>query len=80
MLNADDGTLYFDEKRIADTEYRGPLATTASVVHGVTAFAAIVSGKLEVSEQNVLKLFFVLVVFPHLPPPTYTSALVNSSN
>ncbi|RWW62446.1 hypothetical protein BHE74_00030425 [Ensete ventricosum] len=57
----DDGTLYFDEKRIGDTESRGPLATTASVVHGVTAFAAIVSGKLKVSEQNVLKLFLFLL-------------------
>ncbi|URE45251.1 Oligosaccharyltransferase subunit Ribophorin II [Musa troglodytarum] len=56
----DDGTLYFDEKRIGDTEYRAPLATTASVVHGVTAFAAIVSGKLKAD---------VMTVFGSAAPP-----------
>ncbi|RWW66541.1 hypothetical protein BHE74_00026082, partial [Ensete ventricosum] len=40
-----DGTLYFDEKHVDGSEYKGPLATTASVVRGVTAFAA-VAGKL----------------------------------
>ncbi|THU53300.1 hypothetical protein C4D60_Mb10t12970 [Musa balbisiana] len=62
----DDGTLYFDEKRIADTEYRGPLATTASVVHGVTAFAAIVSGKLEINGDKMVGLakFFLSIGIP----------------
>lgn len=46
--NADDGTLYFDEKHIDGSEYEGPLATTASVVRGVASFAAVVSGKLNV--------------------------------
>ncbi|XP_064943298.1 dolichyl-diphosphooligosaccharide--protein glycosyltransferase subunit 2 isoform X2 [Musa acuminata AAA Group] len=62
----DDGTLYFDEKRIGDTEYKGPLATTASVVHGVTAFAAIVSGKLEISGDKMAGLakFFLSIGIP----------------
>lgn len=46
-LAADDGTLYFDEKHVDGSEYKGPLTTTASVVRGVTAFAA-VAGKLNV--------------------------------
>lgn len=46
--DTDDGTLYFDEKHIDGSEYKGPLATTASVVRGATAFAAVVSEKLNV--------------------------------
>ncbi|CAL9100167.1 unnamed protein product [Musa textilis] len=62
----DDGTLYFDEKRIGDTEYRAPLATTASVVHGVTAFAAIVSGKLKINGDKLVGLakFFLSIGVP----------------
>ncbi|KAJ8479209.1 hypothetical protein OPV22_022936 [Ensete ventricosum] len=62
----DDGTLYFDEKRIGDTESRGPLATTASVVHGVTAFAAIVSGKLKINGDKMVGLakFFLSIGVP----------------
>lgn len=47
---ADDGTLYFDEKHVDGSEYKGPLTTSASVVRGVSAFAAAASGKLNVSQ------------------------------
>lgn len=46
---ADDGTLYFDEKHVDGSEYKGPLTTSASVVRGVSAFAAAASGNLNVS-------------------------------
>jgi hypothetical protein len=48
-LYSDDGTFYFDEKHVDATEYKGPIITSASVVRGVTSFAAVVSGKLNVS-------------------------------
>ena len=48
-LNSDDGSLYFEEKHIDTNEYKGPLATTASVVRGITTFDAVASGKLTVS-------------------------------
>lgn len=48
MFISDDGSLYFEEKHVDANEYNGPLATTASVVRGVTAFAAVASGKLNV--------------------------------
>lgn len=53
----DDGTLYFDEKNVDPDQYKGPLATSASVVSGVTAFAAVSSAKLNVS-SNALPLYF----------------------
>lgn len=46
---ADDGTFYFDEKHVDAAEYKGPITTSASVVRGVTSFAAVASGKLNVS-------------------------------
>ena len=49
LLNSDDGSLYFEEKHIDTNEYKGPLATTASVVRGITTFDAVASGKLTVS-------------------------------
>lgn len=48
-LNIDDGALFFDEKLVDASEHQGPLSTTLSVVRGVTAFAAVTSGRLNVS-------------------------------
>ncbi|KAF1860267.1 hypothetical protein Lal_00037605, partial [Lupinus albus] len=44
----DDGTFYFDEKFVDGHEHQGSLSTTTSVVRGVTAFAASISGKINV--------------------------------
>jgi oligosaccharyltransferase complex subunit delta (ribophorin II) len=43
--------VYFDEKNVDPDQYKGPLATSASVVSGVTAFAAVSSEKLNVSSN-----------------------------
>ncbi|CAL9165647.1 dolichyl-diphosphooligosaccharide--protein glycosyltransferase subunit 2-like [Musa acuminata AAA Group] len=61
----DDGTLYFDEKHVDGSEYKGPLTTTASVVRGVTAFAA-VAGKLNIPGDKMLGLakFFLSIGVP----------------
>lgn len=61
-LVADDGSVYFDEKHIDGNEYKGPLITTASVVRGVTAFAAIVSGKVNVRLTNIRCSFLIFVI------------------
>jgi oligosaccharyltransferase complex subunit delta (ribophorin II) len=45
----DDGAFYFDEKLVDAHEHQGPLSTTSSVVRGLTAFAAVTSGSLNVS-------------------------------
>jgi len=45
---SEDGTFYFDEKYVGGHEQRGSLSTTSSVVRGVTAFAAVTSGKINV--------------------------------
>lgn len=50
ILVIDDGALYFDEKQVDAREYRGPLSTTSSVIRGITKFAAVASGKLDVSQ------------------------------
>lgn len=44
-VHVDDGTFYFDEKAVSV----GPLATTSSVVQGLTAFASTASGRVNVS-------------------------------
>ncbi|RLN04336.1 hypothetical protein C2845_PM13G16870 [Panicum miliaceum] len=49
----DDGTFYFDEKHVDATEYKGPIMTSASVVRGVTSFATVASGKLNVEVTTV---------------------------
>lgn len=45
----DDGTLYFDEKRIDAKDHMGPLFTSSYVVRGFTTYAAVASGKINVS-------------------------------
>ncbi|KAF1878372.1 hypothetical protein Lal_00047040 [Lupinus albus] len=44
----EDGTFYFDEKFVGGHEHQGSLSTTSSVVRGITAFAAAISGKINV--------------------------------
>ncbi|XP_072951546.1 dolichyl-diphosphooligosaccharide--protein glycosyltransferase subunit 2 [Typha angustifolia] len=62
----DDGTLYFDEKHVDAVDYKGPLATSTSVVQGVTAFAAVNSGKLNIPGDKMLGLanFFLSIGLP----------------
>ena len=55
-LCLDDGTFYFDEKHVDAIEYKGPIMTSASVVRGVTSFATVASGKLNVSILNLWHL------------------------
>ncbi|XP_048565656.1 dolichyl-diphosphooligosaccharide--protein glycosyltransferase subunit 2 [Triticum urartu] len=62
----DDGTFYFDEKYVDGSEYKGPITTSASVVRGVTSFANVVSGKLNVPGEKILGLakFFLGIGLP----------------
>jgi hypothetical protein len=64
-LFSDDGTFYFDEKHVDTTEYKGPITTSASVVRGVTSFAAVVSGKLNVSIFFTPGTCYVFTKFIH---------------
>ncbi|KAE9589914.1 putative dolichyl-diphosphooligosaccharide--protein glycotransferase [Lupinus albus] len=52
----DDGTFYFDEKFVDGHEHQGSLSTTTSVVRGVTAFAASISGKINLPRDKILGL------------------------
>ncbi|KAJ7005469.1 dolichyl-diphosphooligosaccharide--protein glycosyltransferase subunit 2-like [Populus alba x Populus x berolinensis] len=52
----DDGAFYFDEKLVDAHEHQGPLSTTSSVVRGLTAFAAVTSGSLNLPSGKVLGL------------------------
>ncbi|KAJ4969075.1 hypothetical protein NE237_015776 [Protea cynaroides] len=58
----DDGAFYFDEK----LEHQGPLSATASVVRGVTAFAAVTTGDLNLPGDRILGLanFFLGIGVP----------------
>ncbi|EEC72011.1 hypothetical protein OsI_04877 [Oryza sativa Indica Group] len=62
----DDGTFYFDEKHVDAAEYKGPITTSASVVRGVTSFAAVASGKLNIPGEKILGLakFFLGIGLP----------------
>ncbi|XP_077252863.1 ribophorin II (RPN2) family protein isoform X2 [Tasmannia lanceolata] len=62
----DDGALYFDEKVVDTSEHHGPLSTTSSVVRGVTAFAAVTSGRLNIPGDKILGLanFFLGIGVP----------------
>ncbi|KAJ1417459.1 Dolichyl-diphosphooligosaccharide--protein glycosyltransferase subunit Swp1 [Sesbania bispinosa] len=62
----DDGTFYFDEKFVGGPEHLGSLSTTASVVRGVTAFAAVTSGKINLPGDKILGLakFFLGIGIP----------------
>ncbi|KAL5155196.1 Dolichyl-diphosphooligosaccharide--protein glycosyltransferase subunit 2 [Glycine soja] len=63
---ADDGTFYFDEKFVGGSEHQGSLSTTSSVVQGVTAFAAVTSGKINLPGDKILGLanFFLGIGIP----------------
>ncbi|CAO1940663.1 unnamed protein product [Urochloa humidicola] len=62
----DDGTFYFDEKHVDATEYKGPITTSASVVRGITSFATVASGKLNIPGEKILGLakFFLGIGLP----------------
>ncbi|KAL5136757.1 Dolichyl-diphosphooligosaccharide--protein glycosyltransferase subunit 2 [Glycine soja] len=62
----EDGTFYFDEKYVGGHEQRGSLSTTSSVVRGVTAFAAVTSGKINLPGDKILGLakFFLGIGIP----------------
>ncbi|KAJ7977223.1 dolichyl-diphosphooligosaccharide--protein glycosyltransferase subunit 2-like [Quillaja saponaria] len=62
----DDGTFYFDEKTVGASEQPGPLLTTASVVRGLTAFAAVSSERINLSGDKILGLakFFLGIGIP----------------
>ncbi|XP_062207842.1 dolichyl-diphosphooligosaccharide--protein glycosyltransferase subunit 2 [Phragmites australis] len=62
----DDGTFYFDEKHVDATEYKGPITTSASVVRGVSSFASVTSGKLNIPGEKILGLakFFLGIGLP----------------
>ncbi|KAK7336880.1 hypothetical protein VNO77_17431 [Canavalia gladiata] len=62
----DDGTFFFDEKFVSGREHQGSLSTTASVVQGVTAFAAVTSGKINLPGDKILGLakFFLGIGIP----------------
>jgi oligosaccharyltransferase complex subunit delta (ribophorin II) len=62
----DDGTFYFDEKHVDASEYKGPITTSASVVRGVTSFANVASGKLNIPGEKILGLakFFLGIGLP----------------
>lgn len=61
-LFSDDGTFYFDEKIVGAHEHQGSLSTTASVVRGLTAFAAVISEKLNVCEVLGLLFYFFMTL------------------
>uniref|UniRef100_A0A6N2KP07 Dolichyl-diphosphooligosaccharide--protein glycosyltransferase subunit 2 n=1 Tax=Salix viminalis TaxID=40686 RepID=A0A6N2KP07_SALVM len=52
----DDEAFYFDEKLVDAHEHQGPLSTTSSVVRGLTAFAAVTSGSLNLPSGKILGL------------------------
>ncbi|KAG8640205.1 hypothetical protein MANES_13G035300v8 [Manihot esculenta] len=62
----DDGAFYFDEKLIDAREHQGPLSTTSSVVRGLTAFAAVTSGSLNLPGDRIVGLakFFLGIGIP----------------
>ncbi|XP_048232538.1 dolichyl-diphosphooligosaccharide--protein glycosyltransferase subunit 2 isoform X2 [Ricinus communis] len=50
----DDGAFYFDEKHAQENQ--GPLSTTSSVVRGLTAFADVTSGNLNLPSEKFVGL------------------------
>ncbi|KAL0304808.1 UNVERIFIED_CONTAM: Dolichyl-diphosphooligosaccharide--protein glycosyltransferase subunit [Sesamum angustifolium] len=62
----DDGTCYFDEKLVDARGHHGPLSASASVVRGITAFAAVASESLNLPGEKILGLakFFLGIGIP----------------
>ncbi|KAI3984827.1 hypothetical protein MKX01_039444, partial [Papaver californicum] len=52
----DDGASYFNEKLTDAREDQGPISTSASVVRGLAAFAAVTTGKINLSGDKILGL------------------------
>ncbi|RYR25018.1 hypothetical protein HN51_047044 [Arachis hypogaea] len=52
----DDGSFYFDGETVGGHEHQDSLSTTSSVVRGVTAFAAAVSGEINLPGDKTLGL------------------------
>ncbi|XP_062164007.1 dolichyl-diphosphooligosaccharide--protein glycosyltransferase subunit 2 [Alnus glutinosa] len=65
----DDGSFYFDEKLVDAREHQGPLSTTSSVVQGLTAFASVTSGRINLPGDKILGLakFFLGIGIPGNP-------------
>ncbi|KAE8662521.1 Dolichyl-diphosphooligosaccharide--protein glycosyltransferase subunit 2 [Hibiscus syriacus] len=63
-----DGTLYFDDKLVDGYEYKGPLSATSSVLRGLTAFAAVTTGNIDLPRDKMLGLakFFLGIGVPDL--------------
>ncbi|KAG2719212.1 hypothetical protein I3760_03G257300 [Carya illinoinensis] len=62
----DDGSFYFDEKLVDAREHHGPLSTTSAVIRGLTAFASLTSGTINLSGNKILGLakFFLGIGIP----------------
>ncbi|XP_051135454.1 dolichyl-diphosphooligosaccharide--protein glycosyltransferase subunit 2-like [Andrographis paniculata] len=62
----DDGSCYFDEKIVDTHGHQGPLSASASVVRGITTFAAVASENLNLPGEKILGLakFFLGVGVP----------------
>ncbi|KAH9785366.1 Dolichyl-diphosphooligosaccharide--protein glycosyltransferase subunit 2 [Citrus sinensis] len=62
----DDGTFYFDEKLVNMREQQGPLATTSSVVRGLTAFSSVITESLNLPGDKILGIakFFLGIGIP----------------
>ncbi|XP_057963619.1 dolichyl-diphosphooligosaccharide--protein glycosyltransferase subunit 2 [Malania oleifera] len=62
----DDGAFYFDEKHVNAREHQDALSTTASVVRGITAFSAVISGSPSLPGDKILGLakFFLGIGIP----------------
>ncbi|CAN1131578.1 Dolichyl-diphosphooligosaccharide--protein glycosyltransferase subunit 2 [Linum perenne] len=61
-----DGAFYFDEKVIDANKNQSPMTTTWSVVRGITSFAAVTPGSLNLPGEQILGLakFFLGVGIP----------------
>ncbi|KAH0454391.1 hypothetical protein IEQ34_016315 [Dendrobium chrysotoxum] len=61
-----DGTLYFNDKYVHSSDYKSPLEISAAVVRGVTSFAEVSSGKLNIPGNKILGLakFFLSIGVP----------------
>ncbi|CAN1766683.1 Dolichyl-diphosphooligosaccharide--protein glycosyltransferase subunit 2 [Linum perenne] len=62
----EDGAFYFDEKVIDANKNQSPMTTTWSVVRGITSFAAVTPGSLNLPGEQILGLakFFLGVGIP----------------
>ncbi|CAI0434471.1 unnamed protein product [Linum tenue] len=62
----DDGAVYFDGEESDAHENQGPITSTWSVIRGITSFAAVTSGNLNLPGEKILGLakFFLGVGIP----------------